>query len=476
LNKRTWRDFFNWHKDPSQTSNQTKQQPRRPTPRSLIDLPINATLTRGLFHGNFPGLKLASAMAFTPIAVPVWFMGIPTPKSENERTQETLNRYVEMYSRAMQQIHQQSHREGTAWIWPHYSARKQRVVWEFIPDETITDIVRDLDTGDVLKVVSDEEITLSTDYNKTATVRRRRTFTAEKITVEWLSGTSSVPGQLRNVTMRNPLGSIPIAFANNQDGDEVRGHSDYERILPDLKNYADIDEKRSILLAKFQPKMVQTVANAKEWMKNNAIDDINDIKMYEIDFILNVDGEKTEMLFLDTALDAYENALKTTFRKIVEGSGMPEILWGTKVEGNKASAQDQMDTLVKFVQDKQDQKVDSYRCLFAATAALDSMAQMQRGQEDDIAVEWNAMDTVSEETKSKIFQAFGQGVAALINSAGVTKDQLFRLWRGMYPDATEDDYNKFVVGLSEIAKHKSFKDSPYEIIADFEGKSAEGQT
>ena len=43
--------------------------------------------------------------------------------------------------------------------------------------------------------------------------------------------------------------------------------------------------------------------------------------------------------------EAYESALNK-FRKIVEGSGIPEICWGVKVEGNLASAEEQMGLLV----------------------------------------------------------------------------------------------------------------------------------
>lgn len=464
------RHLFDWFKAKEQTGNPTKIQPRRPAERDLTDsLTINSALTRGLYHGSYPGLKLASAMAFTPIAIPIWFMGLPTPQSEDKNVQATLDSYLSLYARAMQQIHLQCHREGTCWIWPHYSARKQIVIWEFIPDETVTDVIRDLDTGDVMKIITDEQIKVSTDYEKTADVRRKRTFTAEKIVVEWLAGATALPANLRNISARNPLGAIPIAFANNRDGDEVRGHSDYERILPDLKDYHDISLKRSTLLAKFDPKMVQTVRNFDEWLANNGWATIADIKVYETDLIVNVGDEKTDFIFPEGAHEAYESALKNLFRKMVEGSGVPEILWGTKVEGNRASAEEQMDSVIKFVADKRAQKTDSYKQLFAATIALDHSARMLPGSEEEIKVEWNALDAISEKVKADIFLAFGQGVAALVNSAGVTKDQLFRLWRNMYPSATEDDYKKFAIGLSEMAKHKSFASTPYEIIADLEG-------
>lgn len=468
-------DRFSWFKSREQTKNPAKREGRRPQPVDLTDsLVANRELTSGLFHGSYPGLKLASALAFTPIAAPVRFMGIPIPKTDDEKADEILSSYVARYARSFPQIHLQCHREGTIWVWPHYSAKKQLVLWEFIPDDTVTDVVRDLDTGEVTQLITDEEITASVGFDKTVIVRRRRTFTAAKITVEWGGTSGAIPQVLRDASMRNPLGSIPIAFANNRDGSEVRGHSDYERILSDLKDYHDIDLKQSTLLAKFEPKMIQEGEDFDEWMDNNGFNTIGDIHVAELDFIFNRAGkEKTEYISLKGSFEPYEAALTRKFLKIMEGSNIPEMLWGPKMAGNHASAEEQMDGVVKYVEDKRDQKADSYAQLFRATLALERYATMREGREVEITVEWNALDAVSESMKATIFQNFASGVSSLMSCAGLTKDQLFRLWRGMYPAATEDDFERFVVGLSAVAKHKSFASAPYEVILDLEGYDPE---
>lgn len=462
--------IFNWNKTKSETTNPTKQSPRRPKPIDQTDsLQVNLELTKGVFHNSYAGLKLAGSMCYTPIVVPLWLMGLPAPTSEDEIVQEILTKTVEEKATLLQQIHLQCHRDGTCWIYPHYSAVEQTVIWEFIRDDVISDIVKDINTGKIIKIITDEEITLSIDYDKTAIVKRRRTFSKTKVETKWLSGTSTLPSIVRDSAQRNVLNILPIPFANNRDGDEIRGHSDYERILADLKDYHDIDLKNSKMLAKFNVKMIQEVQDVDQWKDNNGLKNINDLDIENIDIIFNlIDKEKTTFAFPERAYQAYESALKNKFRKIVEGSGIPEILWGTKVEGNKASADQQMDTVVKLVENKRAQKTDSYLLLFEATVRLEMLAAMYQS-EIDVKVGWNELDAISAETKSVIFKNYSQGVSFLINSAGATKDQLHKLWMGTYPNATDDDYEEFKKGLSEMAKHKQFQNTPYEIALDLNG-------
>lgn len=468
--------IFDWFKPKKEAVNYSKQEARRPATRDYTDsMQVNGDLTRQLFHNAYPGLKLAGAMAFAPIAVPVWFIGLPVPKSDNEILQEQLKIILEQKSRKITQINLQSHREGTIWIYPFFSAKEKKVIWEFIPDDIVSDIIRNIDTGEIMSIITDESITVSTGYNKTATVGRRRTFTRTKVITQWTQK-AQIPSQLVDKAQRNVSGILPIPFANNADGDEVRGHSDYERILPDLKSYHDIDLNWSYILAKFAPKMVQYISDTvEEWKANNGIDDINtDLDISTIDLIFNkYDQEKTEFAFPQNAHEAFVSALQKRFKKIVDGSGIPEMLFGTKVEGNHATAEEQMDILVKFIEDKRKQKNDAYQKLFETTILLERTAGLQPMQETDITIEWNALDAVSEKTKSEIFFNFARGMNQLIAVAGITKKQSFELWRYLYAFATENDFEKFKLGLSEMARHKQFTNLDYDIGVDMSGGEGE---
>jgi hypothetical protein len=465
--------IFDWFKPQEQVTNPTKRPPRRPDTTDWTDsLQVNLELTKGLFHNSYPGMKLAGSMCFTPISVPLWLMGLPIPFSEDEKVQEILLKTLKEKSRIIQQIHLQCHRDGTCWVFPHYSEKEEKVIWEFIPDDSVSDIIRDINTQEVIEIITDEEIKVSIGYDKAVTVKRRRSFTKEKITIVWLSGSGAVPGQLEDKSYKNVLSILPISFANNKDGTETRGHSDYERIVSDLKDYHDIDLKRSKMLAKFDAKMVQEVTNVDVWLANNGHSSITDVDISTTDLIFNLtDKERTSFVFPENAHEAYSSTLRNKFRKIVEGSGIPEILWGTKVEGNKASADQQMDITVKYIEDKQDQKNHSYEDLFSATVRLELMAQAGNGFNKDfeIIIKWNDLDAISEETKSIIFRNYAQGVAYLVGVAGISREQLHKFWLAVYPDLTAEEYEKFLKGISGMAKHKQFSEMPFEIGADLNG-------
>lgn len=459
---------FRWKRDQSELSNQTKRSPRRPTPVDYRDYPVaNAELTQGLYHNSFPGMKLAGALCYGPIATPVSFMGIPVPVAEDENHQDDVNEIIELFHSQFSKIHTQSHREGTIWLWPKYSAEKKALLWEFIPDVVVTDIVEDIHTRDIIKLITDEEIQITTDYNTVKNVRRRREFTSETITFTW---SGDVPAGVENEVFANPIGILPIPFANNKDGEGHRGHSDYERIIPDLKDYHDIDLAQSNMLAKFKVKQVQDFSTSvDDWLNNNGYSSIDEVEVATTDFIMNKFGEeKTEYLFPTRAYEAWEEALKRKFKKIVEGSGMPEILWGIATDGNHASAESDLDTFIQYVKDKREQHNISYVTLFNASFLLLNLAGVINFI-PEIKIKWNDLSSVSEKTKADIFKAFSEGVAALINSAGMTKEQLHKLWIALYPEATERELEDFNLGIADMARHKQYKDAGLEEAIDAVG-------
>ena len=478
-------DFFSFFKDKEQTHEPTKRQRRYPVVVDFTDsLQCNAALTQGLYHNSYPGMKLAGSMAFTPIAVPVWFMGLPVPRpaQANETLQALINELVEQNMGTMKAIHTITHRDGTCWIWPYFSSKQGRVVWQYVPDEIVTDIIRDVDTGEIIRLIAEEDLTVSVSFGTTAQVKRHREWTREEYIVQWQAGAAGiVPGELVSGAARNVLGILPIAFANNRDLGRVRGHSDYERILSDLKVYHDVDLANSTTLAQFRVKLVQTTKNIDQWMYNNSYSDKlgGDItKAPDVsrdDLILNLPEEKTEYVFPKGATEAYEKDMERRFYKIIEGSGIPEILWGPSLTGNHASSEEQMGVLVKFINDKQEQKSEEYRRLFAASLALLSRARIQSVDTSRITIEWNPMDAISEKVKGEIFKNFAQGMAALFSAAAVTPDIAHKLWNNLYPSATDDDFDTFVTGLQKMARHKAFSSAPWETLVDMQGGGLEDE-
>ena len=423
------------------------------------DLVCNYSLTHGLYHNTYPGIKLAG-FGFNAINVPVSFMGLPTPAVEsNDQAQEQLDLIVENFTDKIKDIHTQCHREGTIWIYPIYS-KKTGLDWEFIRDDTVSKIIRDINTKELISIETTEQIKFSkSGSDNTYTTERKRVFTKTKVSTTY---TGDVPPTVKNKNTRNPAGILPVVFANNNDGNEIRGFSDYERIVSDLKDYHDLSLAESSALCKFNPKLVQYVKDFQEWKSNNGYstsenDDgqsVATLDISAIDFIVNMVDEKTELLLPDRITASYQAKLKQIFRKIVELSGIPEIAWGLKTAGNLASVEENMAILMRFVADKQQQKVTPYQILFDASLRLLQTARVITTV-SPIKITWNNLDNLSAKTKSEIFKNTADALSKIVDKAIWTKQMLHEYMLKNYPEITPIKYETFEAEITEMTAHNA---------------------
>lgn len=430
--------------------------PRRPAPVDASGgLQANADMLLGLYHGGYKGLEFASPLAFTPILKPVNMMGLPTPYSEDEATQDALDEIVALMSDRMPQLHRAALLLGTGWRFPRWNAKEQRLVWEEIGDGTVSDILVDLATGRPRAILTHEQIKLVTGENITAYVERKRRYEESLVTVKWMGDR---PAGVEDVTFVNMSGTLPVAFPHEPDEGQIRGHSALARIARDLKDYHDIDYMRSETLAKFRPKQVQTAKDIGAWLKQNGLSDA-DFPTFDFagnDFILNLEGsETTKFEFLsEGATKPYSDALTNKFWKIVEGSGIPELFWGPLATGNHASTETQLQDAVSYVESLRTQWLKPYHRLFAASLRLLEVARMQRFQ--PFEMRWNRLESLSAVAKSEIFLRFSQSISSLSSSAMATKEQIYALWQANYPEIPVGEFADWVAGTKDMAKFRQF--------------------
>lgn len=436
----------------------------------------NEDLLIGLFEGTYPGLKLASALVYPIIFVPVSFMGMPTPTSEDPKTQELLNEIMAEIRQPLQKVFMRRAIVGTSWIWPNWDARTQSIVYEIIPDKCVSAIIKDQDTGRVVQIITDEQMTVQIGENQTGNVRRKRHFTPQSVRVEW---TGETRGMIMDKSSRNPSGIMPIPFANDVLDNGVRGVGYLQRILADLKNYHDTDYKWSKSLHKSNPKLVQYVSSdPQNWMDNNPqLGTLEDMDPEEADFILNLEGkERTEYL---TAKAEYAESFaikqNINFAKIVEGSKTPELLYGLLATGNHASVETDMTSLARSMQDDRNQIDDACKILYAASMRLKMGGTMQVVS-PEFKMGWNDFDVLSEETKAKIFDSFTAGIQKLSDAKiAVPLETIHKLFLGNFPKATEADFKKWYQQSKFSAKFKQFASASYEDAIDTEGPVMAGE-
>jgi hypothetical protein len=463
---------FSWFA-PKEIITPTKVWARRPAPRDMGGgMSANEEMLKGLYHGTFSGLQFASPLAFTPINIPVQMMGLPTPKSDDELTQQRLNEITELMAARIPKLNRTYLLVGTAWRWPRYDSKLQSLVWEEIPDSTISDILIDVATGKATAILTDERIRLQYGENKTQYVQRKRTFTPQLVTVQWIG---ERPANADDYSARNVSGELPIVFAHDADDNEVRGYSVLSRIIRDLKDYHDADYRISETLTKFIPKQVQEVDDIEEWCKNNlGTGSPEALATYDVngsDMVINKkDKEGTSYEYLpEGATAALEKMLERKYWKIFEGSGIPEMFWGGLATGNHATAEVQMQEAVTYVEQKRQEITDPYYDLYAGSLRILEVAHGERYK--TFEMKWNRLESISADVKSQIFMRFAQSIAALVNVAGVTKAQVHRLWELNFPESDPGDYEDFVMGLGEMVAHKAALGMDYMGAQDFLGTS-----
>lgn len=431
----------------------TKTSPRRPGALDMSGgLPANADMLTGLYHGSYPGLELASALALNPILKPVDMIGLPTPRSSDPLTQQRLNEILADQAPRLPQLHRAILLLGTGWRWPKYDAKSDQLLWEVIPDASITEILMDLDTGIPAAILTHEQIKMAIKENETAYYERKRRFDRNKVKTNWIG---QKPAELINSTFINVSGELPVSFPNDTDeGEYSRGHSVLSRIVRDLKNYHDIDYMRVETLAKFRAKQIQSTSDPDEWLAQNHIssDLFSTFDFAGNDFVLNLSKEETtDYLFLtEGATKPYTEALSSLEMKIVKGSGVPELFWGQLATGNHATTQEQREDAVSYVTNLRAQWVRPYYRMFDASLRLLSIARMEKYK--PFEMRWNGLDSLSQETKAQIFLRFAQAFSQFASSSLMTKQQGYDMWKANYPELPLEDYITWEKGIEDMAK------------------------
>ena len=81
-----------------------------------------------IYHGEDNAYNLAAGLIYTPVARPVQLVGNPTPVSDDETTQEAVNKVAAQFSDEFAVIELAKTLHGTAWRWPRWDAKNNRLV------------------------------------------------------------------------------------------------------------------------------------------------------------------------------------------------------------------------------------------------------------------------------------------------------------------------------------------------------------
>ena len=416
-------------------------------------LAANAPLLKGIYTGAATNFALSAYLSGGMIDVPKNMTGIPgviPDRGQDDRLIKELNALiVDEYPVLVATMLVQ----GTSWRWARWSDKLHRLTWEAIPDSSITSIIIDLDTGEIAEIWTNEQI----EYNKgeiaTAYTTRKRHITRTMITEDWRGEAN------KTVRYKNPFGFMPIPFGHNCYEGDWRGNSVYGRVLRWIKASHDIAYKRDEILSEFDPKIVQTVTDVGSWKTNNTPKG-TDPKEFTIDpfshkMFVNQKDEKTEFLFLPgDATSQHTAALQDNERKIIKGSGIPELFFGALATGNYASTETDRLLALDYVRGIRRELTKGTQEIVNQSLCI--LAFMRFTQPPQVSIQWGNISLLSEAQKAQVMGAYAQAIVPLLGNGAISPEGAFYLTKELYPEFPAEDKDHFMAGLDEtITKHSS---------------------
>jgi len=440
----------------------------RPAPVKMKGgLAANTKLLKGIYTAANQEFSLASYLVGGMIDVPTNLLGVPGVIPDEGQDDRLIKNYlnkliVDEYPVMVSTMLIQ----GTAWRWVRWSDKLHRLVWETIPDSSITQIILDVDTGEIAELWIEEQLEYNKGRTDTVFTIRTRHITKDYIDEEWKGGEN------RSIRYKNPFGFMPIPFGHKCYEGEWRGNSVLGRVLRWLKSIHDIAYKRDEILSEFEPKITQTVKNPADWVKNNIPPSEKGNKDFVFDphgcrLIVNQEGEKTEFLFLPgDATSQHTAAIKDNERKVILGSGVPELFFGGLATGNYASTE--TDRLLALEHVKGIRRELTKGTQELVNQSLKILAFMHFTQPPQVSIQWGNISLLSETQKAQIMGAYASALVPLLGNGAISPDGAFYLTKELYPEFPAEDAEHLMAGLDEmVVQHSSRLGQPTFSVGDF---------
>jgi hypothetical protein len=450
--------FSDLWKRPTDTDVSKQQYTIRPAPRKMDGgSASNYKLLKGLYTGSNQDFALAAYFSGGMVNVPKNLTGVPgiiPDEGEDERLVKELNPLlVDEFPLIVSTMLIQ----GTAWRWPRWNDKLRRLVWEAMPDSSVTAIILDLDTGEINELWTDEQIQYREGELNTVYAERKRHITRSLVTEDWTGRIN------KTVQYKNPFGFLPVPFGHDCYEGEWRGNSVFARVLRVLRSSHEIAYKRDQILSEFEPKIVQNVKDVHTWISNNT----EKIGSTEREFdpfgrklFLNQEGEMTNFIYLPgDATSQHTLALESNQKKIIMGSGIPELFFGGLATGNYASTETDRLLALDYVKGIRRELTKGTEELI--NQSLKILGFTRFTEPPRVSIEWGNLSLMSEMEKAQIMGAYASAMSSLLQTGSISADGALFLTKELYPAFPVHDEQHFMQGLAEmVTEHSSRLEQP----------------
>lgn len=337
------------------------------------------------------------------------FIGVPTIRSENARTLKAIETFSNLLP--FEAVHRIAEREGVAYIWPQMG-KDGKLRFDVLRPETVRDICIDPETKEVVGYIIQDDMSYKTLDGNTHNIQKLITVTDKHMLITTTGGDVTTAQGTQTIT--NIFGFIPIiAFLNDNEPWELRGHSELENIEPQLKWYNDMTvEAGRAQKRDGHPKLKCTVNSVEDFIDNNfgagSFAKVQRGEQLNIDnkdiFFLenkNLENDAESVAYVESnkTTGEYNDMSEKSFTNLIEGAQAPEINFGANMGTSLSSVREQRPAYIKKIQGKQRQYEASWRKVIRASLAILGISYF-RAYEDSYTFSWPTPDFASEQEKS----------------------------------------------------------------------------
>jgi hypothetical protein len=414
-------------------------------------LAANEKLLRGMYDGSNQDFALGSYILTDFINIPKNLAGVPgiTPdESAGDEGAELVKQLTPLLFDEFPLILKTMLVTGTAWRYPRWSDSARRLQWEVIPDDSISQIIADLNTQGITEIYTDEEIEHGKGAQNIQYTRRRRHFTREAVTEEWegaINKKSEYP---------NRFSILPVPFGHDCWEDEWRGTSVFARALRLIKSTHDILYRRDDILAEFAPKLVVSIAgnsaDVAEWKHNNGLDrEGAELDLYSKDGFIGKGGDTVSVTYLPSDATAQHTAaVNENEKKIMIASGIPQLFFGVLSTGTQAANDVQARAAVEYVKSIQEETKKPLAEL--VNASLRILAYMNFMKPPRVKIAYGAFDLMSAEQKARIIGSYAGAMSTMMGSGSLTADAALYFSKLLFSDYPAQSKEELLEGMKEM--------------------------
>lgn len=402
---------------------------------------VDYALARNLYDNIEDKYKLGAGFAKPVINTTVAFMGVPTFKSEDPDAQEALNDFFSSNVSRMQQVHRDACRDGDCWVWiTREEDDESRIlypesdgvhfVFNIIPPEQITDIIRDPLTGRPKKYILTSQHEWINEKGEKKKYTLKQTISTTERIIEVIDGEK--PADLDTDNTSNPWGLIPIVqFSNERDSSSANGRSDLEPIEPFLKAYHDV-MMQAMQGHKIHstPKIKMTLKDIAGFLRNNfGVDDPakfvkegRTINLEGHDLLFFTKDEDAKYIEVQSAIGSTEPLLKFLFYCIVDTSETPEFAFGVHTPSSLSSVKEQMPILVRKIARKRENFSESWEMLARVYLAMKSKAEGRKYSTHATTLIWDEVDPRDDKDVAETLEKLANAFAKLIDYGLISEE------------------------------------------------------